>query len=397
LLDRGWRFLQNDDLKNASTQFATILKNAPHFYPALTAAAYVRLADSDYRQALAQFDSALHEAPTYVPALVGRGHTLLAMKRDAEAAEAFEAALAVDGSLTEIRQRVEVLRFRALQEVISRARSSARAGHLEDARDTFEQALKASPDSALLHRELGAVEKRRGDATAAIQHMRRATELDPTDPEAFAELGGLLEAQKDYVGAESAYRKAVELDPTGGAAPRLAAVTELARLARLPEEYRSLGELPQMTRGDLAALIGIRLEDVVVSVSQRQVVMTDIRNHWASPWIARVAEAGVLEPFANHTFQPRTRIRRVDLAIAVSRLLTIVGVSRPDLRVRWSKARPRIADVPSGHLSYSAVALAVASGVMPLLDGARFQMSRPVSGAEAIETIDRVRALAAAK
>ena len=35
------------------------------------------------------------------------------------------------------------------------------------------------------------------------------------------------------------------------------------------------------------------------------VVVTDIRNHWAAPWITMVARAGVIEPFPNHTFQPR--------------------------------------------------------------------------------------------
>ena len=39
------------------------------------------------------------------------------------------------------------------------------------------------------------------------------------------------------------------------------------------------------------------------------------------------------------------------------------------------------------------MAVAVASGVMPLLDGERFGVSRPVSGAEAVDIIGRVRSL----
>jgi hypothetical protein len=35
----------------------------------------------------------------------------------------------------------------------------------------------------------------------------------------------------------------------------------------------------------------------------------------------------------------------------------------------------------------------VAAGVLPLLDGQRFQLARPVSGMEAIDAIERLRAL----
>jgi hypothetical protein len=42
-----------------------------------------------------------------------------------------------------------------------------------------------------------------------------------------------------------------------------------------------------------------------------------------------------------------------------------------------------------------AAAAAVASGVMPLLEGDRFLVGRAVSGSEAVETLDKVNALSA--
>jgi hypothetical protein len=47
------------------------------------------------------------------------------------------------------------------------------------------------------------------------------------------------------------------------------------------------------------------------------------------------------------------------------------------------------------HVQYTAAAAAAASGVMPLLEGDRFQVGRAVSGSEAIDVLDRVRALSA--
>lgn len=392
-IERGWRFLQNNDLRAAEREFESALMASPGLYPAQTGLAYVALARRDHNRALGGFGSALQAAPTYVPALVGQGQALLALGRDTEALTAFEAALAADASLTVVRSRVDVLRFRNLQELIEQARAAAAAGRLEDARAAYARTLDASPDSAFLHRELGMVERRRGATPAALEHFRRAVELDPTDAMSFVQMGELLDAQQDLAGAEAAYRRALAIEPNPDLVKRMAALAERARDARLPAEFRALSGASQITRGELAALVGIRLEPVVRNAPPREVVATDIRGHWAEVWIAQVARAGVIEPFANHTFQPHTPLRRADLALATSRVVALLATTNPALRT-YLTARPAVADVSPGHLDYPAVSVAVASGVLPLLDGNRFQVTRPVSGAEALDAVNRLQALA---
>src|SRR2546428_580353 len=220
------------------------------------------------------------------------------------------------------------------------------------------------------------------------------SELDGRDGASLGQIGEILEQRLDLAGAEAAYRKAAAIEPTAELTRRIAGVADKTREAKLPSEFRAIPAASQITRGELAALIGVRLDGLLDEVKPQQVVMTDVRNHWAAAWITRVAAAGVLEPFANHTFQPRTGLRRVDLATAVSRLLTVVAAKNPELRARWAEAKPKIADVSVGHLSYPAVSLAVASGVMPLLEEDRFAVGRAVSGAEAIDVIGRVLMLA---
>jgi hypothetical protein len=161
----------------------------------------------------------------------------------------------------------------------------------------------------------------------------------------------------------------------------------------LPAEFRAIASASQITRADLAALIGIRLESVLRAAATDDVVMTDTRGHWAAPWIVQVARAGVLEPFANHTFQPGTGVARAELARAVRRIVFLLAVERPALQAHL-RARPQIADMAAGHLSYLDASVGVASGVTPLVEGGRFQATRPVSGAEAIEAVARLQALA---
>ena len=392
-VDRGWRYLQNNDLGNADREFAAAIKAAPELYPAQTGSAYVALARGNQGQALDGFDAALRAAPAYAPALVGRGQTLLALKRDADALTAFEAALTADASLADVRRRVDVLRFRGLQDVIEAARRAAAAGQLAEAHAAYERAIQASPESPFLHRELGILERKRGNADAALDQLRRAVELDAADTVSLVQIGELLEQRRDFEGAAAAYRRAAEVEPTPELTARIAAAGERAREAKLPAEFQRIGDASEITRGDLAALLGVRLETLVRQPPPREVVMTDLQGHWAAAWIAQVARAGLMDPYANHTFQPRQQITRGDLAAAVSNAVMLLATARPDLRARMAE-RPQISDMAPGHLSYPAAALAVASGVLPLLDGGRFEVGRAVSGAEASEAIARLRALA---
>jgi len=54
----------------------------------------------------------------------------------------------------------------------------------------------------------------------------------------------------------------------------------------------------------------------------------------------------------------------------------------------------KFSDLSPGHLTYPAASLAVASGVMKSGPYNSFQPSRPVTGAEAIEAITKIEALA---
>lgn len=393
-VDLGWRYLQIDDLRGADREFAAALKSDPKMYPAHAGHGFVALARRDFDRAVPAFDAALATSASYVPALVGRGQALLALGREGDALALFETALKLDPTLTDVRRRAEVLRFRGVQDLIETARAAAKSGRVPEARAAYERAIATSPESAFLYRELGVLERRAGNMEQAMSRLRRATELDPLDATAFVQLAELLESRQDFAGAGAAYRKAVELDPSPEIEARLATVTKNARDAQLPPEFKSALSAAQITRGDLAAIIGVHLESIVEAAPTRQVVMTDIRGHWASPWITRVAEAGIMPPFENHTFQPNAAVRRGDLAVAISRVLTLVSSSDSALRARLARP-PAIGDLNSRHVQYTAAAAAVASGVMPLLEGDRFLVGRPVSGSEAVDTVDKVSALSA--
>jgi tetratricopeptide (TPR) repeat protein len=246
----------------------------------------------------------------------------------------------------------------------------------------------------LLYRELAGVERRQGRSDQAAEHLQKAVSLDPSDARAFAQLGELLEARGEFGTAADAYGRAASLEPGEEFSARAAAARALAGVSRLPAEFQAMAKAPQITRGDLAALLGARLRALLDSAPRRNVVVvTDVRGHWAASSIAAVMAAGVMEPYPNHTFGPGNTVARLELAQVASRVLDLVRATRPRLAREWQAARPQISDLPPDHLGYAAVALVVGAGVMPLAEGAGFKPTRPVSGVEAIDVVTRIEGL----
>ncbi|HWI18776.1 MAG TPA: tetratricopeptide repeat protein [Vicinamibacterales bacterium] len=392
-LDRGWQYLQLDDARNAEREFAAALKQQPSFHPAETAMAYLAMARGNEKDAATRFERALQADATYVPALIGRGQVFLEMDRDADALASFEAALAKDPSLTDLKSRIDVLRFRATQEMLGRAKSAADARRYDEAAAAYRQAIAASPDSGFLYRDLAAVEQKAGQVDNALEHYRKAVELDASDARSLAAIGGILDGQGDVLGAIAAYERARALDASEVPEGVMTRLRGAAALAKMPAEYRAIPDRTQVTRADIAALIGVRLEALLSRAKPRQVIITDIRGHWAQAWIGPVVRSGVMETLPNYEFEPSRQVRRNELAATVSRLLALIGAAKPELAKKWQGARVAIGDVPSTHLSYPAVSAAVASGVMPLA-GSNFELLRPVSGADALNIISRLEALA---
>ena len=240
------------------------------------------------------------------------------------------------------------------------------------------------------------MEVKRGAADAALTDLQKAVSLDAGDTVAMVQIGDVLVARGDFEGAARWYGEAVVIEPSDAVEAKLDAARARAEAAHLPAEYKAIEGAAQLTRGDLAAIIGIRLPALVQAARKKDaVVVTDVRTHWAATWILAVARAGIIDPFDNHTFQPRGVVRRTDLAVAMSRLLARMAVDDPIRGRTWQAARMRFTDLAPSHLAYPAASMAVAAGVMETGAANAFQPSKVVTGADAAAAVARVEALAA--
>ena len=239
------------------------------------------------------------------------------------------------------------------------------------------------------------VERQDSQLPEALHRIETAIALDPNDPRSFVVLADVFESMGELEKAAGALTSAAALEPSAALDERIEALRARLAFEAMPPEFRAIEQATTVTRAQLAALIGIRLEALVKRAPRRNTaVITDTRGSWAAQWILPVARAGFMEVYLNHTFQPSAAVRRGDLASAVSNILTAIAAENPRLGASWRTARRKFSDLPAGHLSHAAASMAVEAGVMQPLEDQAFQLSRPVTGAEAVAAITRLAELA---
>ena len=387
--ERAWALLQSGDVDGARTAFQAVLSASPDFHPAEAGVGYVGLAGGAALDAVAGFDRALAQEPTYVPALLGRGEALLTVDRTDEAVASFEAALAADPTLTELRPRVAELRFNSLMAQVGEARAAAEAGRDQEARAAYERVIAASPESGFLYVELAEIERRVGERAAALGRLEQAVTLDASAGAAWLLMADILLEDGAVDQAEAALLRADAVEPGPEVDRRLAAVEERRRLDALPAEFRAIADNPELTRGELAALISERFgTELDAAGTGPAAIITDARNHWAYGWVIPVVQAEIMDADTNYRFLPDQPVTRAVLADVVMRLLALDEPPADDAPVRAS-----FSDLAPGHLSYPAAAGAVAAGVLDPLERNSFQPARIVSGEEAIQALSRLDTL----
>jgi len=388
---RAWAYLQSGDLAGAAERFEIIAARDPNFYPASVALGWTKMAQGLHEAAINEFQAVLEEYSTYVPALVGVGEAFLGVDRLDMALENFEEAIRVNPSLRRITESIGGLRLRVMRNRLGEARAAAEKDNLQEAEKLYELVIKDSPDSGFLYVEMALLKQRRGLLDEALIEVRRAINLDRNDGEFLVVEGDLLEALGEFAAAEEVFRRADTVDPSPETASRLERAEERRRLARLPALYHAIPRRATVSRGELAALVGVQLEGLLdeASFSEFTPIITDSRGHWASQWILLLTRTRVMSVDAAYRFEPERSVNRGELSETVANVLVLLGSFNELAR----DVRASISDMSSQHLFYQSAALAVNTGVLATYSDGTFRPTTEISGAEAADAVQRLSAI----
>ena len=306
-VDLGWRYLQIDDLRGADREFAAALKSSATMYPAHAGHGLRRAGPAGLRSGADGLRCGARQPPR-----------LCARRWSARPGPARAATR---------RRGARRVRGRARGRPVAGRRAAARRG-------------PAVPRPAGRHRGGAAGGQGRPSPARRVRRTSGRSRPRPTARSSIASWacwsdgpgnvrsGAVAAAAGDR--ARSARRdcaRAARRAARGGGRTSPAPRPRTARPSRSNPIARARGATgrgrqerargaaagrvqgrictsAQLTRGDLAALIGVRLE----RSRARGAEAAGRRHRYARPlggaWITEVASAGVIEPFENHTFQP---------------------------------------------------------------------------------------------
>jgi tetratricopeptide (TPR) repeat protein len=391
----AWAFLQTGDLVGAKREFEDLLEIEQNFFPAAVGLGWVEMAGGRFQNAATQFRLALDRQENYVPGLVGYGDALYRLDDITTALKIFRDALAIQPSLLRVERIVAELSLQVMTDRLVEARQFGVEGRLADSERVYREVISSSPDSAFLYVELASIKRQQNELSEALIVIDQALALDDSYAEAFLLQGNILELNGELALAVSSYARANEIMSTEVAAEALARARSALRAADLPLEYREIETKTEITRGDLAALLGVDLAEFLIDAGSgiSTPIFTDTRDHWASQWIIEVARAGIMQVGGRYQFEPGRIVRRGDLSEIVADTLLLIAEIEPELGRRWRSARPRFSDLTAGHLNFESASIAVGADVLRLDDNDRFAPTRAVSGGEAADIVAKLMEL----
>lgn len=141
---------------------------------------------------------------------------------------------------------------------------------------------------------------------------------------------------------------------------------------------------PWLTRDDLARILDQRFSSLMPRHA-RPPVMIDIDQSDQQESLIVVVSAGLFPVGRDHRIMPKSRIRKLDLARIIWRLMDLTG-SLPD-EVLMLNVMPA-PDITTAHAMQKEVTGCRAAGILEVEEDGRFQSGRVLTGKEILRALD---------
>lgn len=387
----AYKAYEKGDQRHSRMDFQKALKKHPSSYPSLLGIAYTYLAEGNMDFAERYVHKALEYQPDYAQA-----HYALAFILESK--QDYEGALAELNRLNELRpdypgleQNRNILRLKSVELHLSEARSLA-ATDPEAALEHYNKAREMAPEVSQIPMEMAQVLISHNRCADAIPYLQEVLRTTPGDPEAQMKLADCLSEEGQYTDALGLYETLADANPTDEVRQKVEDTRKIIAFGKMPEEYQQIAHAEQINRAQLAALLVTELPFLQKYRMTSSEIMVDIINHWAKTYIQKVVDLGIMDVFPNRTFEPQQPITRLELAKAAYRLVQILETGEGK-QFAPPPENLIIPDVFSTNVNYQLVSTAISAGVLSLDADGRFHPYRPVSGAEVLSMVNRLKTL----
>ncbi len=335
------------------------------------------------------FEKVLADFPRLSLAYAGLAQACLNLGDKDRAFTALRELLKEEPENNRARELFNELKDSRTNELREAAREAIKQGNLTAAKEALLQGLHYSPEAPDLHLSLAQVYRQEKNLPAALTHLKAAVDLAPRQRDLLRQYAETLLEAEQYSRSLDAFERLLELNPGDKEVQaRLAALKDKLGIVELPSQYETIPRLESVSREDLAALIAVKFKNFLPPQGGTPPIIVDIATSWASRFIIQTASLGFLEVYSDHTFRPKNIITRAEMAETLARMLRYFRERGKKLIPQIPSEKIVVPDVTPEHAYYASIIEAISYQLMELSAEKLFKPDSPVSGLEAVRTMD---------
>lgn len=354
--------------------------------------AYIGLGDAytqkgEYLVAESYYNKVLGYDPGSVPAYLALGNMSEKMGDYRKASSFYRKALEIEPGNATAQERLTAITKEQFQQYYEQGKAYQEAGDIEQALVEFQKAHSLKADDLDFTIEIGELFLAQKDYMMAEGYFQEALKTNPNYAPAIVAMGKAKLAQQQYDKAVEAFKQALAIEPGNQQAAEWLKKAQTNRIQdNLPPQYGAIAASPQVTRGEVAALLMVEfaLENRLPAPSKR-VIISDITTHWAKPYIIKAVQYDLIGLPPDRYFRPDEPMYKGELAQTLDLLLKKLGAALP------SAPAGAFSDVYSDNQYAGAIYRVEAAGLMSASGDGTFGVVNPLSGAEMMQIMARVK------
>ena len=385
IFEDGWKSIKKGDVDGARKNFLKLGANSPFYH---LGEGYCRLYENDLQAAESFFQKALEIDRELIPARIGLVTIYEHLGQEEKEFSQLREILKKEPDHAWARPKLEALKNKLTQQLVSQAREALGKNKKEEARQNLLKALFYAPDSVETHTLLARIYRSEKKLPQALNHYQAALNLSANDKVLLREYAETLLENDDLSKSLDIYEKLEELNPQDKEVlGKISFLRNQLGIVEIPSLYNQIPQSSAITRQDLAAIIGVKFYQFLPEPKNTPIIV-DIAASWASKFIIKVVGNSIMDVYENHTFEANRTITKAELSETFYRLINHLKSRGKKIIPQIPENKIMISDIPADNLYYYPAVQMVAYQLMELSPSRRFMPEAPVPGNEALRIAD---------
>jgi len=385
IFEDGWKSIKKGDVDGARKNFLKLGANSPFYH---LGEGYCHLYENDLQAAESFFQKALEIDRELIPARIGLVTIYEHLGQEEKEFSQLREILKKEPDHAWARPKLEALKNKLTQQLVSQAREALGKNKKEEARQNLLKALFYAPDSVETHTLLARIYRSEKKLPQALNHYQAALNLSANDKVLLREYAETLLENDDLSKSLDIYEKLEELNPQDKEVlGKISFLRNQLGIVEIPSLYNQIPQSSAITRQDLAAIIGVKFYQFLPEPKNTPIIV-DIAASWASKFIIKVVGNSIMDVYENHTFEANRTITKAELSETFYRLINHLKSRGKKIIPQIPENKIMISDIPTDNLYYYPAVQMVAYQLMELSPSRRFMPEAPVPGNEALRIAD---------